>query len=291
MLASGPRPGQMALLALRRAATGWLAQLRQVLSFRPALGIPRRMSSEEWALAGNALAGSCPVCGTRRVLFRDFTENLRESGACSECGASNRQRQMAFVLRTSLGLAPTGRFTFPEICRIYNAEANGPLHRALEDAPDYICSEYVGDGYAPGSSVNGVRHEDLERLSFADETIDVMLSSDVLEHVADAYRAHHDIFRVLRRGGVHIFTVPYMAGERDDVRARTVSGRIEHLEEPIYHGDPLRPGQGILVWRIFSAEMLTRLQEIGFTTTTLSLHEPIHGIIGDNAWVFVARKP
>jgi hypothetical protein len=37
--------------------------------------------------------------------------------------------------------------------------------------------------------------------------------------------------------------------------------------------------------------MLTRLQEIGFSTTTMRLHEPRHGIIGDNGLVFVARKP
>jgi SAM-dependent methyltransferase len=197
---------------------------------------------------------------------------------------------MAFVLRKCLGLAPAGPLRLRRRRQIYNAEANGPLHQALADVPGYVCSEYIGDGYAPGASVDGVRHEDLERLSFADATIDVMLSSDVLEHVADAYRAHRDIFRVLRRGGMHIFTVPFMAGERDEVRARRVEGRIEHLSEPIYHGDPLRPGQGILVWRIFSGEMLTRLREIGFETETLRLHQPRHGILGDNAWVFVARK-
>ena len=77
---------------------------------------------------------------------------------------------------------------------------------------------------------------------------------------------------------------------QDDVRALRVDGRIEYLAEPLYHGDPVRPGQGVLVWRIFGTEMFTRLQTMGFTTMTMRLREPRHGIIGD-ALVFVARKP
>ena len=52
-----------------------------------------------------------------------------------------------------------------------------------------------------------------------------------------------------------------------------------------------RPDAGVLVWRIFGDEMLTRLHAIGFATETLHLHEPARGIIGDGALVFVARKP
>jgi SAM-dependent methyltransferase len=278
MAASAPVPGRMVWLLQYWAATVGLARLRG-----PA--------PEARALAGKPIAGTCPVCGTRRVLFRDFTANLRESGACSQCGASNRQRQMAYVLRSELRLPSVGRLTLPDRCRLYSAEANGSLHAALADTPGYVCSEYCGEEYASGASVNGIRHEDLEALSFGDSTIDVVLTSDVLEHVADAYSAHGEIFRVLRSGGRHIFTVPFAGTDKDDVRAHRVNGGIEHLAEPLFHGDPVRPGQGVLVWRIFGAEMFTRLQTIGFTTTTMRLREPRHGIVGDDALVFVARKP
>jgi SAM-dependent methyltransferase len=253
---------------------------------------PKGVSAEQWVLAGNPLAGTCPVCGVRRVLFQNFTENLRETGICSHCGASNRQRQMALALRLGLGLVPDGRLTLPEGSQLYSAESNGPLHTVLAGAPGYVGSEYWGEALIPGTSVNGVRHEDLENLSFADASFDVVLSSDVLEHVADAYRAHREIFRVLRPGGQHIFTVPFVAGfALDDVRARRVDGRIEYLAEQLYHGDPVRPDQGVLVWRIFGAEMLTRLAEIGFIVQTLQLRQPLYGIIGDDAFVFSARKP
>jgi hypothetical protein len=282
MVASTPRRGRSGWLAQCRAATRWLAR-----QWRPSTG----PSPEEWALLGKPITGDCPVCGAQKAQFRDFTDNLRESGACSQCGASNRQRQMAFVLRSCLGLPVVGRLRLPERCRLYNAEANGPLHAALADSPGYLCSEYWGEAAIPGTVVNGVRHEDLEQLSFADACFDVVLSSDVLEHVPDAYCAHREILRVLRPGGRHIFTVPFTGAAQDDVRARRANGEIEHLAEPLYHGDPVRPGEGVLVWRIFGAEMLTRLQAMGFATDTLQLREPAHGIIGDGALVFVARKP
>ena len=38
----------------------------------------------------------CPVCGAITAATR-FSENLRESGLCRHCGATNRNRQLAFV--------------------------------------------------------------------------------------------------------------------------------------------------------------------------------------------------
>jgi hypothetical protein len=90
------------------------------------------------------LRGSCPVCGTRPVRFQRFTANLRESGVCSQCGASNRQRQMALVLRRHLRLPEHGRLILPAGYRLFNAESNGALHAVLADAPGYVCSEYWG---------------------------------------------------------------------------------------------------------------------------------------------------
>ena len=185
----------MSFMAASAPLQDRLAWLLQCCSMAPGLSRLRRLAPEARALAGKSIAGTCPVCGTVRVLFREFTANLRESGACSQCGASNRQRQMAYVLRTELGLPFVGRLTLPDRCRLFSAEANGPLHVALGDAPGYVCSDYWGEAYASGTSVNGIRHEDLEALSFDDNSIDVVLTSDVLEHVADAYRAHGEIFR------------------------------------------------------------------------------------------------
>lgn len=247
--------------------------------------------AEQAALAGKTLGGVCAVCG-KRIGFLAFTENLRESGGCPQCGSSNRQRQMAWMLRRELGLPMAGALKLPTEVAIYNTEANGPLHAMLKGHRNYECSEYWGDKAQYGDRVDGVRNEDLQALSFADASFDVVLSSDVLEHVPQPYQAHREIFRVLKPGGRHVFTVPYgEASLCDDVRATLQDGKIVYHAEPLYHGDPVRPDQGVLVWNIFGQEMLVRMKKIGFDTELWRLHEPDCGILGPGADVFVARKP
>lgn len=243
------------------------------------------------ARAGERLAGVCTVCGACQR-FRPFTENLRESGSCSRCASQNRRRQMAWMLRHELGLPMAGKLVLPDGMAIYNTEANGPLHDALKPHRGYQCSEYWGDKTGHGETVGGVRNEDLQALGFADAAFDIVLSSDVLEHMPHPYQAHSEIFRVLKPGGRHIFTVPYgEAMPRDDVRASMVDGKTLQRAEALYHNDPVRPGDGILVWTIFGLEMLVRLNEIGFETEWWRLHEPLFGIVGPGNNVFVARKP
>ncbi|MGH7155567.1 MAG: class I SAM-dependent methyltransferase [Acetobacteraceae bacterium] len=165
------------------------------------------------------------------------------------------------------------------------------MHAALLPHPGYVGSEYFGEQYPSGAVVNGVRHEDLQQLSFPDSSLDIVLSSDVLEHVPDAYRAHAEIYRVLRPGGRHIFTVPFREDWQDDVRAILRDGEQHLLAPPLYHGDPVRPEQGVLVWRIFGYEMLARLDRLGFRAGMHRLYQPRYGIIGGGAIVFVAQRP
>lgn len=135
------------------------------------------------------------------------------------------------------------------------------------------------------------RHEDLQRLSFANDSIDLVLSSDVLEHMPDPYQAHREIFRVLKPGGRHIFTVPFDAHSAlDDARARLVDGEIQYLAEKHFHGDPVRPDEGVLVWTIFGLQMLVQMAHIGFETRAWNLYAPDRGIVGPFSLVFEALK-
>jgi len=273
----------------RPAAPGGVAGRMTVRHYPPVSYVESPI--ETAALAGQRLPGVCTICGAAGE-FEPFNDNLRESGACPQCRSSNRQRQMAWILRRELGLAASGPLVIPEGVSVYNVEANGPLHEALKVHPQYQCSEYWGDKAEFGEVVDGTRNEDLQALTFASASFDVVLSSDVLEHMPQPYRAHSEIHRVLKPGGRHIFTVPY--GEamlRDQVRASLIDGKVVHHHEAVFHGDPVRPGEGILVWTIFGLEMFVRLNEIGFETQFWRLHEPAFGIIGPGADVFIAHKP
>jgi len=267
-----------------------MTQARYPIPAEPNLG-------DRAATRFGALPMRCPVCGGVAIA-RGFSENLRETGRCHRCGATNRNRQVALVacraatemcgrpVRDLSGLCDTGLV-------VYNTEAQGALHDQLAAMPGYRCSEYLGPGHRPGEIVGDTVHEDLMQLSLADESVDLVLSSDVLEHVPDPYRAHREVHRVLRGGGRHVFTVPFhQHAHLDDVRARPgADGTPELLAEAIYHDDPVRP-DGVLVYTIFGLEMLVRLAEIGFSTSMYRLWSPRHGIVGPNALVFDAvRQP
>lgn len=55
----------------------------------------------------------------------------------------------------------------------------GAIHTFLSDSPSYVASAFWGDAFIPGQLVDGVRHEDLQRLSFADNSFDLVLSAEV----------------------------------------------------------------------------------------------------------------
>jgi SAM-dependent methyltransferase len=176
--------------------------------------------------------------------------------------------------------------------RIHNTESAGPIHRQLEGAARYTASEYFSPDHRSGDLVDGVMHQDLMAMSFEDESLDVLITSDVFEHVADPYAAHREIFRVLRPGGFHVFTIPFLETTYlDDRRAAIVDGELVHFAEPVYHADPINPVPGALVFTYFSLEMLVRLKEIGFDTNMYWLHRPSAGILGQEGTVFAAIRP
>ena len=52
-------------------------------------------------------------------------------------------------------------------------------------------------------------NQNLEQLTFSDNSFDIVITSDVMEHVRLDDRAHQEIRRVLKPGGVYLFTVPH----------------------------------------------------------------------------------
>jgi SAM-dependent methyltransferase len=231
--------------------------------------------------------GVCTVCGNG-VIYKPFTDNYREHGYCSRCKSSNRKRQIAYLLRTLEGIPKFGKINSAKV--IFSAEGMGPLHDYLKHNAKYTGSEYLGENYASGEVIDGIRHENLLKTSFGDNSVDYVLSSDVMEHIPEPYTAFEEIYRILKVGGRHIFTVPfYQTDYFDEVRAQLHNGDIVNNMEPIYHLDP-HSSAGILVYNIFSMEMVLKLNKIGFRTIVHKLYSPMYGILGNNAIIFESIK-
>ncbi len=231
----------------------------------------------------------CPVCG-RIAVMRRIEPNVRETCLCSACGSNNRKRQIAHVIVKTLSAERKTRIrSAADLIRfddltIFNTEAEGALHEALKSCPGYASSEYFGPSYRSGERVDGVMHQDLTDLSFDSGSLDLVISSDVMEHIPHPYTAHAEIFRVLKSGGRHVFTVPFGTNMHLDKEIARLdgSGRPVFFGEPVYHGDPVRENQGAPVFRIFGLEMISNLARLGFRTNGYVLHGMRYGIFGHN---------
>jgi SAM-dependent methyltransferase len=245
---------------------------------------------------GRGAIAECCVCGAAALSVVEGV-NLRETCVCAKCGSTNRQRQIAYVSCHAVGhdrrkrIPSLKHLSKLDELAVYNTEASGPIHDQLSKMKEYVCSEYFGSSYISGDLVGGTMHQDLTDLSLGDESIDLVLSSDVFEHVPQPYKAHEQVYGILKSGGRHVFTVPFYQTEYlDETRAVIdARGNTVLLKEPIYHLDPIRP-EGTLVYRIFALEMLVRLRRIGFKTNLYHLYSLYHGILGPNAIVFEAIK-
>jgi SAM-dependent methyltransferase len=232
-------------------------------------------------------AGRCDVCGhVGEFVLTDAP--TRENHQCRSCDASLRYRAQAAALSAAYGcpgitlaeLIETP--SFPEL-EIYEPGISGPLRCVLRRLPHYADS-YFWPHVAPGEAHEGVRCEDLRRLTFPDQAFDLVISSDILEHVRGPMEAFAEIFRVLRPGGRHVFTVPLAWPLPSTTQARVdYSGPKDvFLMPPEYHGSPVDP-KGSLVYTDFGMDLPESLRELGFETLT---H---HGY--RNAITFISRKP
>jgi len=238
--------------------------------------------------------------------------NMRESGTSNTSGSIVRQRAFAKALIDySTGFSDKAS----TVCcdgnvlkgKIYNTEAHGLMHNNfVQRQLDYVGSEFLGPDKVPGSMHNHssfglVRHEDLTHLSFDSNTFDIVMSAEVLEHVPNPYKAHEEIHRVLKVGGAHIFTVPIddAPSSEDKNEARfDEHGQLwfkageDGKPVPHYHGDPLAPNGGVLVFQIFGAgEMMRRLCSIGFDVTAHYYFDPAIGVVSPRGiLIFMARK-
>jgi SAM-dependent methyltransferase len=193
--------------------------------------------------------------------------NLREGLVCPGCGLGNRLRLVFKAVEEFAGS--------PETLRrkdAYVAERVTNFHERLAERIERLVgSEYLDARCAPGESRRvgrlPVRHEDLCRLSFPDESFDLVIHADVLEHVPDYRRALGELRRIVRRGGGMFFSVPFLHDRSEDEVRSSVQpdGSVVHHLPVVYHGNPVDP-KGALAYRTYGWSLLDALRDAGFDT-------------------------
>jgi SAM-dependent methyltransferase len=233
------------------------------------------MGAQEWA-------GYCPICDGIST-FHAYGTWYRDELVCLGCGSVPRQRALFLVLAT---LRPDWRSL-----RIWEvAPAGAASDKLRRECARYMASHFWPD-VTPGQLVDGVRCEDLERPTFDSDSIDVVVSSDVFEHVLDVDAALAQVARVLVPGGIHVWTTPrYRDLAVSRPRAQRGAGAVEYLLPAEYHGDPVNP-EGALVTFDWGLDLADRVHAVsGMFTTSFHTEARHNGLLGEFLEVFVSAR-
>jgi len=211
----------------------------------------------------------CPVCGRREftfkeILWRELTEewelspneadyiNLQQGLCCANCRNNLRSMTLAAAVIGAFGF----KGCFEDFCRtnsqirdltVLEVNAAGTLTPYLQLLPRH--------------ALHAFPEIDLQALNFADDSIDVIIHSDTLEHVPDSKGALKESQRVLKPGGRMFYTVPIVVGRMTRKRNGLAAS---------YHGKPGVPRPDYMVQTEYGADFWCEIFEAGFRDVALT---------------------
>lgn len=188
----------------------------------------------------------------------------RESSFCPFCQNSARTRALMTAIKKTVKLTN----------KTYIAEINkcGELHEFLLKLKRLSYSEYTDPNNFKlrlKNFLKEIRREDMTALSYPNQSFDLVLHSDVLEHIGDYKKAIAECRRVLKPSGVCLFTTPVIKSRKTKDRdglsnSYHGSGESDNLVFWEFGGDFIEDNQiqtvyqdhGIEVYAIFPARSL-----------------------------------
>jgi hypothetical protein len=211
-----------------------------------------------------------------------YYPNLRERLVCPLCLMNNRQRLIAALIKQVL--------VDERIKVIYFMEQVTPifLHfKTLLKGKTFIGSEYLGFEFKSGKEYKGINHQDIENLSFRNDSIDLIVSNDVFEHVPNPQKAFCECYRALKKNGIMIFTIPFHSDLSKSVRrANLEDGVVNFILPEVFHGNPISQ-DGSLVFTDFGWDIFSWFKKIGFSKSKLEIYSSIkYGHLGGGQPVF-----
>lgn len=249
------------------------------------------------------LFGTCPVCGENAAFVGDFAI-ARESMLCSSCLTTCRYRTLALGVLRAIeratgvrvpSLAALADVRLPRRFRVYDAQLPFYYLTCAYPLPDLLAAckdiDVQVSRFRPRDPLGApvdvrpfASNQNLERLTFADGSFDLVLTSDVMEHVRLDAAAHREIRRVLAPGGSYVFTVPHTRAQRDTIHRVVVHDandpkRDEHVLPDEFHGDANDPENAALSYRVYGTELDDSLRALGFTVDYDDFDRPEVGVV------------
>lgn len=265
---------------LQASPVPWSEQVQQALRLIALNGIVDPISREWVPPSAIRIDGS------------NYRETLEHQGCIS------RHRAVLLALQ---GLIASSDLPDQQDLTLYCPELITPFATLLRRLfPGFLGSEFLADPADPRRQQ--IPHQDLCALSFTDACMDVVLCNDLFEHLYDLPAALAEIARILRPGGHLLATFPFAYNCQDTTfKVRHRPGAIpgdasqeELLEDPEYHGNPVDPESGSLVYQIPGWDLLDQVRQAGLRDPRIHwIAAPSYGVVGQEipaVLVLVARR-
>lgn len=231
--------------------------------------------------------GFCNIC-RRRTLFVCDVAADRWIRRCCHCRSTPKYRAIVQIIESATGESLS---EFIHGHKIYELSTTSPVFRKLRGNPNYEASGYFSDLPFGEKITPYYSNQDLQRLTFSSESFDMVVSSETMEHVRKPWQGFSEVHRVLKPGGLYVFTVPFRQTRMTKARVDTSGPKDLFLLPKVYHQDPYRP-QDSLLYTDFGADLPDLLRPLGFETELVPVLNK-RGDIHDDLRpvnVFLARK-
>jgi SAM-dependent methyltransferase len=233
-------------------------------------------------ISGKANMGFCPIC-EKKTIFIKKNAWLRDHYQCIRCHSIPRQRALINALNIFYPRWPA--------VNLHESSPGGVSSEYIQKKCKNYSYSYFFTDTQSGSYKNGVRSENLEKMTFSDNLFDIFITQDVFEHVNHPDMAFKEIARVLKPGGIHFFTVP-LYRELDITRPRIIErdGEIQHFLDPVFHGNPI-DSKGSLVTFDYGKDLPDLIfKQSGMMTSIYLQKDPSMGLDAEFLEVFISRK-
>ena len=233
------------------------------------------------------IIGKCNICRFPTLFLCRDIKAARNNMYCMFCLSYSRKRHVAKILVELFNIKNIKELSNDSVV-ILNADTEDSFTKVLRNCNTYYCSSLIPKIKTGTEISKRVFCQDLQKLTFPDEMFDVVITEDVFEHIREDEKGFKEVHRVLKKGGHHIFTIPFNFDMPTEIRVDTTSEDDVFILPPQFHGDKIR--ENILTYRNYGLDTFERLNRIGFETRVyFSQYQDIkNGIV--NSFVFSSKK-
>jgi SAM-dependent methyltransferase len=207
----------------------------------------------------------CPVCGPSLFISMRPSDSDRSAflTRCFSCKANAVTLSLIPVIQLHFGKGK-------KAAQAYELSTYGLTLEYLKRHFETVTTSEYMPREPFGTIVNGVLNQDVQKLTFGDNSFDLITSNSVLEHVPDDVQAFRECLRTIKPGGAMIFSVPLYGTPETIPMAELTPDGIKFFREPEYHDSRFGgPKSALTFWRHSFHDICDRLRAAGWEDVRL----------------------